>query len=120
VAYRSKSDETVKIEQSLKIHYEQIITQIGRDNDEANRKLKDASDVGRRCYELENQVVILKQEIERLQLNLREKQDEYNRLEQTARNQGRDIDEWRKRYSDLEANSRHTLEVEVIQKFNLY
>ena len=91
-----------------------------RDVDDANRQLREAGDLGRKCHELESKIVMISQEMERLQQNLQAKQEENARLDAIARNQGAEIEGWRKKYTDLEANSRHTIEVEVTQKYNIY
>ena len=60
------------------------------------------------------------QELERLQENLKAKQDQIARLDQIARSQSGELQGWRKKYTDLEANSRHTIEVEVTKNYAIY
>ena len=60
------------------------------------------------------------QELERLQVSLQAKQDQIVRLDQVARNQGAELEAWKRKYTDLEANSRHTIEVEVIKNYAIY
>ena len=74
-AHRNKSEECVNMEQSFRNNYEQTVGKLTRDNEELNKRLREAGDIERKRYELENKVVVMAQELERLQENLKAKQD---------------------------------------------
>ena len=72
---RTKTEETSRIEVNYKTVVEEWQTKVARyqqDNDELRRRLQELSDVNRKVAEYENKLVIMQQEIERLNGLLRQ------------------------------------------------
>jgi chromosome segregation ATPase len=107
---KNKNEDSVRFEQTIKVTYEQTLVQIKREKE----------DLSRMYNEVENRYILSSQEIERLTQNLKAKQDDLIKLDQQNRSQANDLETWKRKYADLEADYSHTYEVEVTKKYALY
>lgn len=94
--------------------YEQRITTLSREMEEARRKLENNEGLSRRVAEYENRIGIMTQEIERLNMRLAEKVEQISRLDA----------EWTAKYKQLESAAFESEQrlgkyVEEIERLNL-
>ena len=61
------------------------MNRLSQDNDDLRRRLSELGDVNRKVSEYENKIMLLSQELERVNGNLRLKVDENNQLETNNR-----------------------------------
>lgn len=77
------------------------------------RNLQDAGNITRKISEYENKIVVLSQELERLNGNLRNKVDENNNLETAVRNLQQDNERMRKIQSEYEVKYTQEYQVQI-------
>lgn len=77
----NQNNQKVEVEVKNKYaQYESALNALSRENEELKKRLNDAGDLGKRITEYENKLVLAAQEMERLNLILKNKNDEIVRL----------------------------------------
>lgn len=90
-------------EYQLKISsFESRQKQLGQQNEELRRNLQELSNVSRKISQYENKIVILSQQLERVNSNLRNKVDDNNNLETALRNLQQENERLKKSQADYE------------------
>lgn len=93
--------------------FESRTKQLVQENDDMRRNLQDAGNITRKISEYENKIVVLSQELERLNGNLRNKVDENNNLETAVRNLQQDNERMRKIQSEYEVKYTQEYQVQI-------
>lgn len=99
-------------------NYEQSLTAIQRQYDELRRRMTDmGNDSNKRVAEYENRIVLLSQEIERLNQTFKIKINQY---ENAIQNQRNELELSRRETRDLQVNITQKYELETSRKIGLY